>query len=273
MVVPAPLFFSGQLASLLEERLECSGVGSSLGINGYRCAVDSLIFSMYNDHESVSDRWLAMEDPMTKMRREREKERRRLSILQAARTVFFERGFYRATVDEIARRAEISKGTVYLYFESKEAILAHLLLEGLRELVGELERAYAAGESLSAEERLRRLGWAYFRFFQREPVYYRFMMAMDHGRFRETVSAEIYRQLEAISMEGLEWVVRAVEQGMADGELDCEDARRTAAVLWAVVNGALELVEHPLRRALIGLECEALYQTVTETVIRGLRAR
>lgn len=208
----------------------------------------------------------------TRARREREKEERRRSILRAAREVFFEDGFHRATVDKVAQRAEVSKGTVYLYFESKETILAHLILEGLRQLVGELERAYAANESLSAEERLRRLGQAYFRFFQQEPVYYRFMMAMDRGRFQETVSPEIYRQVQQASMEGLNWVVRAVEQGMADGEFDCDDARRAAAALWATVNGALELVEHPLRREVVGMGREALYQAATETVIRGLRA-
>ncbi|HEY68902.1 MAG TPA: helix-turn-helix transcriptional regulator, partial [Thermoflexia bacterium] len=80
----------------------------------------------------------------TRARREREKEERRQSILRAAREVFFENGFHRATVDNVAERAEVSKGTVYLYFESKETILAHLLLEGLGELLGELEQAYAA---------------------------------------------------------------------------------------------------------------------------------
>jgi len=209
----------------------------------------------------------------TRARREREKEERRRSILRAAREVFFEDGFHRATVDQVAQRAEVSKGTVYLYFESKETILAHLILEGLHQLVGELEQAYAADEPLSAEERLRRLGQAYFRFFQREPVYYRFMMAMDRGRFQETVAPEVYRQVQQASMEGFNWVVRAVEQGIADGEFDCQDARRAAAALWATVNGAMELVEHPLRREVVGMGREALYQAVTETVIRGLRVR
>ncbi len=208
----------------------------------------------------------------TRARREREKEERRQSILQAAREVFFENGFHRATVDKVAERAEVSKGTVYLYFESKETILAHLILQGLHELVRELERAYAAEEPFSAEERLRRLGQAYFRFFQREPVYYRFMMAMDRGRFQETVAPEVYRQVQQASMEGLNWVVRAIEQGINEGVFACRDARQAAAALWATVNGALELVEHPLRRELVGMGREALYQMAVEIVIRGLQA-
>jgi AcrR family transcriptional regulator len=207
----------------------------------------------------------------TKARRKREKEERQQSILQAAREVFFENGFHQATVETVAERAEVSKGTVYLYFESKETILAHLLLEVLRELAGELEKACMAEEPLSADERLRRLGWAYFRFFQEEPRYFHFLTAMDRGRFREVVAPVVYQKALECSMEGLDWVVRAVEQGIAEGTFVPCDARQAAATLWATLNGVLELMAHPLRREMIGLESEALYEAALEIVIQGLR--
>ncbi len=208
----------------------------------------------------------------TRARRKREKEVRRQSILRAAREVFFECGFHRATVDNVAERAEVSKGTVYLYFESKETILAHLLLEGLSGLIEELEQAYAAKEPLPADERLRRLSWSYLQFFQREPLYFRFLTAMDRGRFREAVTPEIYRKVLEASMEGLDWAVRAVEQGIEDGVFGCCDARQSAATLWATLNGVLELMNHPLRREMVGVGTEVLYRTAVETVIRGLQA-
>ena len=208
----------------------------------------------------------------TKERREREKEERRQSILQAAREVFFEHGFHHATVDSVAERAEVSKGTVYLYFESKETILAHLLLEGLHELIEELERADAAGETIEADERLRRLGWAYLQFFQREPLYFRFLMAMDRGQFREAVTPPVYQEVLEASLEGLNWAIQAVEQGIDDGVFHCCDAQQAAATLWATLNGALQLMEHPLRREMLGVEREALYQAALDTVIQGLRA-
>jgi len=185
--------------------------------------------------------------------------------------VFFEDGFHQATVEAVAERAEVSKGTVYLYFESKETILAHLLLEGLRELVQELEEAYAAEESLLADERLRRLGWAYFRFFQQEPRYFHFLMAMDRGRFQEVVAPVIYQRALETSVEGLDWVVRAVEQGVEEGAFGDCDARRAAATLWATLNGVLELMAHPLRREMVGLKSQALYEVALEIIIHGLR--
>ena len=54
----------------------------------------------------------------TKSRREKEKEDRKGHILTAARQVFFEEGIRHATVDAIAARAEVAKGTVYLYFST-----------------------------------------------------------------------------------------------------------------------------------------------------------
>jgi TetR/AcrR family transcriptional regulator len=208
----------------------------------------------------------------TRERREREKEERRQSILGAAREVFFEHGFHRATVDSVAERAEVSKGTVYLYFESKETILAHLLLEGLGELIEELAQAYAADRVIPADERLRRLGWAYLQFFQREPRYFRFLMAMDRGRFREAVTPEVYQEVLEASLEGLNWAVRAVEQGIEAGVFGCCDAQQAAATLWATLNGALQLTEHPLRREMMGVSTDVLYRTAMETVIRGLQA-
>ena len=207
----------------------------------------------------------------TRARREREKEERRQSILQAARDVFFENGFHRATVDNVAERAEVSKGTVYLYFESKETILAHLLLGGLGELTRELEQAYAAAEPIPADERLWRLSRAYQRFFEEEPEYFRLLMAMDRGRFPDSVTPEVYQQVLSASMEGLSWVVKAIQQGIYEGVFHRCEVQPAASILWATMNGVLELMEHPLRREMAGVEREALYQVAVETVIRGLR--
>ena len=53
-------------------------------------------------------------------RKERERQQRREEIIKAAEEIFFSRGTESATMDEVAERAELSKGTLYLYFKSKE---------------------------------------------------------------------------------------------------------------------------------------------------------
>eukprot|EP01030_Chromulinospumella_sphaerica_P028898 gene28898-29283_t len=54
--------------------------------------------------------------------REELHQQRRDKILQAARQVFLTRSFDRATVDEVARLARVSTGTVYIYFENKDRL-------------------------------------------------------------------------------------------------------------------------------------------------------
>ncbi|MCS7154713.1 MAG: TetR/AcrR family transcriptional regulator [Bacteroidota bacterium] len=62
-------------------------------------------------------------------RREREKQQRRNELLQAARQVFAERGYEGATLEEIAQRAQLGKGTVYNYFPSKQELFFSILDE------------------------------------------------------------------------------------------------------------------------------------------------
>ncbi|MCB1636015.1 MAG: helix-turn-helix transcriptional regulator, partial [Xanthomonadales bacterium] len=55
--------------------------------------------------------------------RRRQKAERPAQLLEAAFALFLERGFAATRIDDIAERAQVSKGTVYLYYPSKEALL------------------------------------------------------------------------------------------------------------------------------------------------------
>lgn len=67
----------------------------------------------------------------------RRKDARPQEILEAALLVFAEKGFAAARMDEIAQRARVSKGTIYLYFESKEAVFRALIQETLAKRVSD----------------------------------------------------------------------------------------------------------------------------------------
>ncbi|MGA9350176.1 MAG: TetR/AcrR family transcriptional regulator [Anaerolineae bacterium] len=208
----------------------------------------------------------------TAQRRAREKARRQQEILEAAKEVFFEKGIHRTTVDDVAAQAEVSKGTVYLYFQSKESILAHLLLEGLSILLSQLEAAYAPQEPLSAEERLRQLVEAYWQFAQTHPNYFRLLLALDRGRFRERVSAEVYQEILTESKRGLELVANAIRQGTEESLFSADDPLLTAGVLWGALNGALDLMANPVRQEMIPVEPKTVFDATFELFLRGLQA-
>lgn len=67
-------------------------------------------------------------------RRQREREARRRAILQAALRLFVRQGYEHTSIEQIAEEAELSKGLVYFYFESKDQILATLIEETYEEL-------------------------------------------------------------------------------------------------------------------------------------------
>ena len=209
----------------------------------------------------------------TAQRRAREKAQRRRDILDASRLEFFERGFHRPTVDDVANRAEVSKGTIYLYFESKEEILAHLLLEGLELLLAQLDNACCGPTSpLVAEEQLRSLASAYLLFCRSYPSYFRLIMAFDRGRFEGAISGELYQDVLDQSLRGLGLVAQTIEKGVAERVFLTSDAWKAAGSVWAALNGVLVLMAHPLRQQMLRNSLEEMFQSTLELVIAGLKA-
>ncbi len=206
----------------------------------------------------------------TAERRAREKAQRRREILDAARQEFFERGFHRPTMDELAARAQVSKGTVYLYFESKEEILAHLLLEGLHLLLERLKAGEQEAALLPPDEKLRAVAMAYFHFFCEQPSYFRLIMAFDRGRFEESISQQLYRRVNNYSLRGLSLLSQIIETGRKEGVFAVEDSWQAAGAVWAAINGVLVLMGHPLRQRLVRSDLDTMFQATLNLVIRGL---
>ena len=91
---------------------------------------------------------------------ERRKGARPAELLTAALDLFVERGYAATRLDDVAKRAGVSKGTVYLYFPSKEELFKAVVREGLVPLLERGEKMVAEHEG-SAAELIRNLvhGW------------------------------------------------------------------------------------------------------------------
>ena len=206
----------------------------------------------------------------TQDRREQERIRRKNDILEAARAVFAQDGFRRATVDQIAQRAQVAKGTIYLYFETKEAVLADLVLMALAELQAQLRDAVEAKSVLQPDGRLRAMAEAYLAFSQRSPDYFRLLTAFDGGDLGDNLSPRRNELILAASNRTLDLVAQAVADGVALGIFEVRDVRQAAAVLWAGLNGSLALLAHPIRRTLVQTDLPGLYHATLELLLKGL---
>ena len=80
-------------------------------------------------------------------RKEREKLRRREEILTAAEELFFTKGIEHTTMDDVAERAELSKGTLYLYFKSKEDIHWEITQLHISKVVDDMRKAMKPGQN------------------------------------------------------------------------------------------------------------------------------
>ena len=97
-----------------------------------------------------------------KPRWHRRKEARPGEIVAAALEVFVERGFEATKLADVARRAGVTKGTVYLYFESKEALFKAVVRETIVPVIAQGE-ALARSFTGSARELVERLVREYWR--------------------------------------------------------------------------------------------------------------
>ena len=81
----------------------------------------------------------------------RRKAARPQEILEAALGVFAEKGFARTRMEDIARQAGVTKGTIYLYFENKEAVFRSLIRSSIGDALGQVMAQIARFEGSSAD--------------------------------------------------------------------------------------------------------------------------
>jgi AcrR family transcriptional regulator len=173
-------------------------------------------------------------------RREREKEQRRNAILRAARKEFFEKGFRSVTVDSIARRAELSKGAIYLYFKSKEEIYAQILLRDIDKFHDRVDALLDT--SKSASDNLRQYAEVYAAFFfsDRElfRIFMNFMIQHNPVHFTPNINDHIVKSTNQTVIIIEQILQMGVDRGEFPKGLDIRICRNA---LWGLLNGIIAL--------------------------------
>jgi AcrR family transcriptional regulator len=207
----------------------------------------------------------------TKDRKEREKEARRNSILEAARPIFFENGFQATTMDQIAEEAELSKGTLYLYFPSKDELYITILLEGLETLHAMLSEAI--DEERDWETQLRDLGRAYYHFYEDHKPYFRILFLLQHDEIASRISEPLYQRCFDKGLACLQILSQVVQKGIDSGDIEPRDPMELAIVSWGSLNGTILLFEGEDQRRLIPTSLDSLLEISFDLITNGLRRR
>ncbi|OHD64874.1 MAG: hypothetical protein A2176_06085 [Spirochaetes bacterium RBG_13_51_14] len=95
----------------------------------------------------------------------------RMKIFNAAIELFSKKGYYTATIDEIAALSGVGKGTVYRNFKSKEDLLDQLLIEKYKEIIDSMSQTFAKDADILEQIQEVIVNWV--NFIEKNPVVYR----------------------------------------------------------------------------------------------------
>jgi AcrR family transcriptional regulator len=204
-------------------------------------------------------------------KKEKEKENRRNIILKAARRLFMDRGFKAVTVDSIAEKAEVSKGSIYLCFESKEEIYAQILIADNLALYERVK--YFASIEASASQLLQEFSRIYVNYFMNDKELFRILMTFMMQTTQMNLTANQNTELIRSTNENIMIISEIIQKGIASGEFaPVNNLRQVQNAIWGMLNGVISLflfTGNPIKRM------ERIHSTVQDSLnifIKGLKA-
>jgi AcrR family transcriptional regulator len=167
---------------------------------------------------------------------ERQKLERRRQIVAAAKSVFAEAGYHGASINAIIERAQIARGTFYLYFESKAAVFDSILDEAMRELRGRIHRIDVETPDAPAPQvQLREQVTGTLDYIIRDRALATLLLSAGH-----TPDAEAAERLDQFFGEVRDLLERAMESGMEIGLLRKVQPQLAAAAMLGMFRGVVE---------------------------------
>jgi AcrR family transcriptional regulator len=163
-------------------------------------------------------------------RKEREKEARRNQILDATEQIFQAKGIQQATMDDIAKEAELAKGTIYLYYRNKEELQVGIMLRAFEMMNEGFERAVEQ-ENLGIKKIIA-IGDAYWRFAAEHPFHFGMMCNADFP-MRDQISDELVAEMNEQSNWVWRLLIGTIEEGKHEGTIKADvDSFSSSLLLW-----------------------------------------
>ncbi len=200
-------------------------------------------------------------------RSERRKARTVGAILEAAERKFLQHGFHGSTVEEIAEAADVSVGSIYVHFQSKDGLYLALIERAL-----EVEERYmdeAFKPTLSLGQQLFAAGWAYLRFYLDHPGYFR-ILVFPHTDAQSTESVPYNERLAERAEAQVRRVAAIIELGVKTGAARPVDPYLAAKFMWGAWSGVIGLNLRPDRLRLDDEELRAVLEQGRRLIAEGI---
>ena len=171
-------------------------------------------------------------------RKEREKERRRQQIIVAAKRVFSEKGFNKSTMEDIASEAELSPGTLYLYFKNKEELYASLSLRILQYLHIRVEHVNKETD-LSPDQKLEKLVEAMYDVYDFDPLIIINMFHLQSSETLKNLSPRLITQIEDLSRKSIGAISSIFREGVEKGIFIEKHPVALSDIFWSMFSGVV----------------------------------
>lgn len=150
-------------------------------------------------------------------------------ILDAARSIFLEKGFEQASIRNIAEKIEYSPGTIYLYFRDKDEIFHALHEEGFRRMLEKMQPLQHVEDPF---ERLKALGHTYLEFARNNKDFYQLMFIMD-----APIKHEENDENWHMGHQSLNFLKQVLRQCQERGRFQGMDIEYLSFTIWSAVHG------------------------------------
>lgn len=174
-------------------------------------------------------------------RKQREREQRKIEILDAARKVFSEKGLHTATMEKIASEAELSPGTLYLYFKNKEELHTSLSIEILKRLVEEVNKVVEL--DISVEEKIEKFMEVFIEIYDYDSNILINLFHLQSGETLMNLSEDVLKEIKTYSTLSHRAIVGVIRQGIEKGIFIDEHPVALADILWASYAGIVLWVD------------------------------
>lgn len=173
----------------------------------------------------------------TKDRKLLEKENRRESILSAAEAIMSTNGIHGLSIDLIANETQLAKGTIYLYFKSKEEILSILSVKARKLLFSEFQKIQK--KKISYIDKVKELVHTNYSFYKKKPMYYD-LMSLYEVNNTLTETEEMHESGQDISDLIVDFVTKAQEEGTLNPTIN---PSHFSFCLWGMTVGVFQLLK------------------------------
>ena len=172
-------------------------------------------------------------------RKEREKELRSESIIDAAERIFFNKGFEHATMNDVAEEAELSKGALYLYFHSKNELCMAILQRSLH-ILREIFELLVKEKDSTGVEKFSKLSKLFIAFSKEHPKYYNSLLSYREHRENCPVTGKIIKSTIKENENINKIISDIIKMGQADKTIKKSiDADKLSLAFWGNFTGIM----------------------------------